>query len=315
MLIVYQQGTRVEISLVDGPQLVFAHSTRLPEGSGATHVQPLQAEINRSLVALSHAHPAVQSGDVYLIQDGSSDPDVEQALRQRFETRLKCLTPSEIASAIGVSAELALSAPVLGEFAAHEERRLPAIDLLNPRRPPVPRDVRKQRMIMAGAAAAVVLVGGYISVKWRISAREDTLAALKREQSTYAEAVKSGKPTLDMAASFDEWLRTRSNPLQVMADWNTLSPPTSRLFMQDLEYVPATRTTPAQLYGKGFAREREDFNDWYRTLIENGYGVKPDLVEQTGLNPDFPFQFSLAVDLPALAPQSAAAPQARARVN
>jgi Tfp pilus assembly protein PilN len=317
MLIVYQQGTRVEISLIDGAQLVFAHSTRLPDGRGASHVQPLQAEINRSLVALSHSHPAVATGDVYLIQDGGGDPDVEQALRQRFESRLKCLTPADIAGTMSVPPGLALTAPVLGEFAAHQGRRLSAIDLLNPRRPPVARDVRKQRRISAAAAAAAVLIGGYVSVKWRISSREKTLAALQQEQADYAAAVKNGKPTLDTAAAFDEWRRTRSNPLQVMADWNTLSPPTSRLFMQDLEYIPATKTTPAQLRGNGFAREREDFNDWYRTLIEKGYGVSPDLVEQTGLNPDFPFQFYLVVDLPQATEgeRPATSPQARASVN
>lgn len=313
MLIVYQQGTRVEISLVDGAQLVFAHSTRLPEGHGASHVQPLQAEINRSLVALSHSHPAVQSGDVYLIQDGSDDPDVEQALRQRFEARLKCLAPADIASVMQVPPGLALTAPVLGELAAHQQRRLSAIDLLNPRKPPVPRDVRKQRLIMAAAAAALVLIAGYTTVKWRIGARQETLAALQREQADLAKAVKDGQSTLKIAEAFDEWLRTRADPLQVMADWNARSPSTNRVFMRDLEFVPSTRNAPAQLRGNGFARERDDVVEWFVALEAGGYRVAPDLVERTGLNPDFPFQFYLVVDLPQPASEPAVPAQAQAR--
>jgi hypothetical protein len=315
MLIVYQQGTRVEISLVDGMQLVFAHSTRLPEGSGASHVQPLQAEINRSLVALSHSHPAVQSGDVYLIQDGSDDPDVEQALRQRFESRLKCLTPAEIADVMAVPAGMALTAPVLGEFAAHQERRLSAIDLLSPRRPPVPRDLRKQRLIMAAAVAAVVLIGGYVSVKWRIDSREETLASLKSEQAELANAVKQGQPTLKVAEAFDDWLQTRADPLQVMADWNALSPPTSQVFMKNLEYYPPNKTTGARLSGLGFARERLDVIEWFNTLSENGYGVTPDPVDPLNPNPDFPFQFLLDVKLPPPANETAAPPQAQANLK
>jgi hypothetical protein len=311
-LIVYQQGTRVEISLVDGLQLVFAHSTRLPPGSGASHVQPLLAEINRSLVALSHAHPAAQSADVFLVQDGSDDPDVDKALRQRFGERLRELSPAEMAAALGVPASLAVTAPVLGEFAAQRERKLAAIDLLNPRRPPVPRDVRKQRTIMAAAAAAALIVLGYGYLKWQLGARQTELDRLRAEQQTLEKEVKDGAGTLKVAQAFDEWHRTGIDPLAAMAEWNALSPSTNLVYMQTLSYVPPTKTSGPRLMGIGFSRDREAVLDWFQLMYEENYAVGDPKVGRTGTNPDYPFAFVLEVDLPMQTPAARdSAPPAR----
>ena len=158
----------------------------------------------------------------------------------------------------------------------------------------------------------LVLLAGYTSVKWQIGAREGRLAELRSEQADLAKAVKDGQPTLKVAEAFDGWLRTRADPLHVMADWNARSPSTDRVFMRDLEFVPAARSAPAKLLGNGFAREREDVVEWFVALEAAGYRVAPDLVERTGLNPDFPFQFYLVVDLPQPADEPAVPPRAQA---
>jgi hypothetical protein len=169
---------------------------------------------------------------------------------------------------------------------------------------------------MAAAVAAVVLVGGYASVKWKIATRKETLAGLNSEQADLTKAVKDGQPTLKNAEAFDEWLRTRAHPLQLMADWNALSPPTDRIFLSNLVYYPPAKAAGARLSGVGFAREREDVIEWFATLSDAGYGVKPDPVDLTRTNPDFPYQFLLEVELPPPPVEPAAVPpQAQVRLE
>jgi len=286
-MIVYQNESRVEISILDGGTLVFSHSTQLPDGIGTSHLKPLQSEIARSTVALSQLHPDVEIEHCYYV--GTFDSTVDEFLQNRFDKRFQRVNPKSN-SDHGAGLE-----PLLGAIPAAEDTSL-TIDFLHPRQKIEKPDRRKLYAILGvSALALVLLVGG--GLFWSAKADLEENIALKETRAAELEGqLKKGKPETDAHAAISEWNKSKMDPIAVWKEFQPLMPSTDRLYLSEFRLLPQDNETAVRITGIGFARERNDIDDFKTRLADNGYRVKPQTTKETSPDPDFPIRFEIDIE-------------------
>jgi hypothetical protein len=305
-LIVYQCHSRVELSIYfDQGRLIFSHAMQLPGGSDVGHVQPLKAEISRSLIALEQVHHSVQIERVLLIQEGRCDEHVLNVLNERFADRVQEISPSRDLSHLeGVSNldSAALSATTVGAVLASAGPRLPGIDFLNPRKVEVKRDERIRRWGLVAAGVALVLATTGFLYYRALSTRDQRIAELQGQQAELTKLTDSevAKAVFAEAGDIKEWQHGNVSPRATLTEFQELLNSTNRLLFTDLEFTSGTRGVAAHIKGNGLARDSRDIYDLERKLEEYGYRVHPNGPsgpDNRTTDPDYPYPFKLDIEL------------------
>lgn len=301
-LIVYQRRSRVELSIYfDQGRLIFSHAMQLPAGSDAGHVQPLKAELSRSLIALEQVHHGVQIERVMLIQEGGADEHVLNVLNERFADRVQQIVPSRDLSrldGIGDLDEAAVSAITLGAVFSSTAPQLPGIDFLNPRKVEPKRDERILRWGLIAAGVLLVLGMAGFFYNSALAKRDQKIAALEQREGQLEEEVESenARATFDTAEEMADWKLKQVSPRTTLARFQQALPSTNRLYFEDLHFSPGFGDVAARINGTGVARDRRDITELEQRLQEQGYRVKSTPPDDSG-QPDFPLSFVLDVEL------------------
>jgi hypothetical protein len=307
-LVIFQDQHRVELAILRQLGLLFSHQTRVSRQDERS-VRGTMAEINRSIITLGQSmHTSLEVARVCLIHDGDVDPALEQALSERFAGRLEVIDPAGDQAIdiqpTAVPAMLAGLAPAVGTLLGELGRTIPAVDFLNPRKPPKAVDPRKQRMIKwggIGAAALLLLGGGLWMYHGRLSGR---IAALKSQQQALDQTIKEGEPTVVTYDAINRWRLNSARPLPEIDRFNQLLPGTERMVMLDLHVAPGKNGGVAQITGSGIARSESDIRKLFDSLVEEGYLVTTPTTTPYKPDPDYPYRFLLdAIRMPEEAPE------------
>ena len=302
-LLISQRGNRVELSLVDSRTVVFSHGTRLFEGTGSTHVQPLQAELMRSVVSLGQLHPGVEIGQVTYVPDGEPDEAVLTLLEQRFPGQVTTLRGTRM---IAEAAQLLghPSASLVGAALSLGTPLVQRLDLVNPRRPAPKSDTLRQKLIYGGTAASLLLAL-LLAMWWRaVWARDAEIEFLTENVSTLATTLDKGKPLLAEAKAVDKWLTSVAPPIQSLATFQQTLPGTDRLYFTDLKLEPDPKAGRPRISGTAHARTRDDKESFEQGLRERGYDVQPKVANDNRKDPDYPVSFTLDIGMPAPPPKN-----------
>ena len=299
-LVVYQRGSRVELSIYfDQGHLIFSHGLRLPAGDSASHVQPLKAELSRSIVALGQVHEHVVIERVLVVQEDGGDAPIVQMLEESFPGRVDCITPEQTAQTAGERPDAPdeLSAAALGALLAENSSALPRIDFLRPRKPQPPRDERKRRLGFVAAAAIVLLgVGAWLYYS-ALAARDQQITDLQRRESDLQQRLERNEAVFESAEAMSTWERGDVPPLATLAGLQSLLKGTDRLYFDSIKFSPATRDAAAQIRGSGFARTRREIEELEQRLADHGYRVRSHTPTTSRRDPDYPYLFELDVDV------------------
>jgi hypothetical protein len=310
-LLIAQRGRRIELALVDQRTVVFSHSTQLIEGEGAMHVQPLQAELMRTMVSLGQLHPGVEIGQVVYLPEQEIDESVLALLEQRFSGKVSTLQGLRgVAAAAGligspsptlVGAGLSLGTP-------HVQR----IDLVNPRKPIPKPDTRRQKLIYGGAGVGLLLIL-LLTVWWQIIGSLDATIEDKNQLlSIRSKELDAGRPTLQAAKAIDGWVNASAPPVEAFDELQRVLPGTDRIYLSELKLTPDLKGGRPRIGGQAHARSGEDKEQFEQALRDRNYDVKPQVTTPNKRDPDYPFSFLLDVGLPApppKSPQQATAPK------
>ncbi len=332
-LVLLQKGENLELSLLEGGRLAFAHSIRLEATEGGPALQPLQAELNRALVAMSQAHPGTSVSRVFVVPGVQLAPAVNEALEKRFPGLVQRIDPRSAAQITSLSTEeqtLALKVgPAIGQLLAARRSTVPQIDFLNPRKRIDPPDTRKAKIrAIGGGLALLALLGIWMNMNAK-SDRETQLAALREEAATLNQEVNSasGKATQDAAQRLRRWHESNPRPLTTIEKLASLLPPTSDLILTDVYIKPArpapaggTATAVANIKALAWARTNEAVLELEQRLASGGYSiVTPSSAETNVRDPDYPYLYTLVADQlvppPAPPPRAPVPPAAQAAAN
>jgi Tfp pilus assembly PilM family ATPase len=261
-LVVARHGNRVEISVLRRSHLLFSHSSRLSDTATGQEAQAIVAEVSRALVALRGTAADVKIERAWTLVSAAEHEQLAESLHRRLLCEVKPLDPfawiERDASVADAVADRSLFAGPIGMLLARSDARVPAIDFLSPRRPPPKRDLRKQRLVAAGAGAAVLVLvlGGY--QWWRLADQDAQIQALTDEANTLNDKVKTAEPVAKAEALVAHWRANGEDWLEELVALNQRMPATDKVYLKSLALKPKLGTSEANIVLKGIARERKD---------------------------------------------------------
>ena len=295
-LIVAQSGDRVEISILDRRRLIATHAVWLPEGDTARHVSPLQMEINRCLISLGQSHPGVEVDQVYLVEDEEADVAVVKVLNERFGAKVHALDLGVFGTPIPPENRLSYAA-LIARGLAGESGMIPRVDLANPRQPAAKPDHTRRNLIAGVAAAALLLGGTWWNYSSQMASMHDELDVLNTKMTSQNEDVKNGKDDLAAANALTTWIEGDQDQLGVWDQFHQLLPGTDRLYFTELQSQPLSKAKLLKVIGTARARDTDDVNDLLQKLADAGWQVKPIQPSNSKKDPDYPWQFTLEAEL------------------
>lgn len=262
----------VGIEVVSDGALLFSRGTALkPSAEDATVTAPAVIEVVRSLHAYAGnaTHPPIAQ----VLVAGTTGTEGELATALASRLGVPCAVADPVA-AFGLpddsraAALGALGAAGLA-IAAVDPAGL-AVDFLAPKRPPVPRDLRRIR-ILAGLAAAVVLaVGVFVLRTVLVQKRTAVLNAALAELADAEKKVPTYRRLVQQTAVVDEWIKGRREWLDHVAYLTSVLPPCEEIYV-----------TSVTVGGQGGirlsvqARSGETLARIEKQLRTAGYDVKP----------------------------------------
>ncbi len=262
-LVVARHGNRIEISMLRRCHLLFSHSSRLSDTATGQEAQAIVAEVSRALVALRGAIADVKIERAWTLVSASEHEQLAESLHRRLLCEVRALDPfASVERDPRVADEIAdrsLFAGPIGMLLAKFDPRVPGLDFLSPRRPAVKRDVRKQRMIQAGAGALALtlLLAG---LHWqRLTNLESDIQALTEQEAELDDKIKVGAPAAAASAAVAKCLAEGEDWLEELAELTARMPSREKAYLRLLN---CDSKTGAQDYAKlqleGFARDHEE---------------------------------------------------------
>jgi len=291
-LVIYQQGGRVEFSIIDFGTLTFSHSTQLPEVVGVERLKPLKSDLVRCLVALNQARPDVELGRCFYVSN-PVDEDVLNLLEQRFPGAV-----TQVEASGGLPGRIPTGFESLyGASLSSRDDRL-RLDLLHPRRKKEVRDRRKFYYGTGAVVALLALILVYAVFYSKKSTLENSIQALRKEIDSKSEQLKKGKPKADAHQRLARWQEGDSDAIEL---WNQLRmhlTSTDRVYFTEIRVIPLAGEIQARYVGRGHARTRRDVDELNQMLSDFGFKVRPTTASPGSRDPDYPLLFELDVELP-----------------
>ena len=261
-------------------------------GTIAEHlVQAAVIEVVRSLHAYAglEANPPVSK--IVVTGATGAEAEVVARLSSRLSTPCTLLAPSERLQLPADAADAATgSTGAIGlAFGMVDAQRLP-FDFLNPKRPAVPRDMGRIR-ILAGAATATVLLIGVLGLRsWLVQRREKVLEAVNLELADAEKKRPTYRRMSQQAASVDEWVKGGRDWLAHYAYLTSILPSSEEVYLNSMAV-----SGQGQIQLGVQARSGETLARLDKQLRSAGYDVKP-----LAINPGadrFGYEFRSAVEL------------------
>lgn len=234
-------------------------------------VDTVTIQVVRSLHSYGGMEPHTPVAKLVVAGFTGHEEAVVGALQARLNTPCVLLDPAsalDLPRAAREHAAGSISAVGLA-LGANDPQGLP-FDFLNPKRPAVRRNLRRTRLMMAGAAAAAALLflGGV--QRFLINQREARLNALKTELSQAAGKRSIYRQMRLQAGSVQNWVQEKHNWLEHYAYLSAILPSSEDLYIGSLS-----------VSGQGIirlavqARSGEVLARLEKQLRAAGYSVKP----------------------------------------
>ena len=302
-LLVQCDANRLEVVLLGQRGPLSSHIVRPPlDEAGHPVVAKAAADVSRVLVP---AQPWLNDGRVdriWLLGDADGWPGLDKALSDRWGCSVERFNPHIASLLSGIDSsklpDPAQFAHAIGLALSHCDRLSPAFDLLHPHQPKPQRDPRKLQLAVGTAAALLVIALSAAAIQLTLSSLDNRIAETKKREGDLNLLLKAGQPTLDAAKTIEDWTIRDVNQLKLIADLDGLMQGTERLYVSDYNFGPASGDALAKLIAKGNAKERIDWEQLRRRLVDaKTYRVTPRVLTQSNRDPDYPNRFELDADL------------------
>jgi len=275
VLLVHITADETEISVLRNGALEFSRSAVVsvpaPGEHGGEAVEALVREVSRSL----QSYQAEQAGEISKILLAGG-------------TGIEALAADALADGIGVHCELLNPAVALGlaedspgtssflsalglAISRAEDEPLP-FDFLNPKRPPIRRDMKKRRMAMIAGAAALVVVGSMAFGWVKLGEKNARVASLRRDKSEKGKGSKRDRAIEKQRDGVEEWVGQHRDYLGHWAQLSCLFPECETTYVTSLKADSGAMTFTVR------ATDTEVMADLDRRLVEAAYDSKPSTI-------------------------------------
>jgi Type IV pilus assembly protein PilM len=268
----------IEVTFVRGTSVLFSHSGA--SWSTSAEIEPcVRAELAKARMAASESLGDHRLGRVVLIGNPEATSAVTDQLTARLDNAvLERIDPAEAFVSTQLPSEVPAAAMVnvAGAIAAQTDSTVPAIDLLNPRRAPEKRDLRRVKVLGGSLAAVVFFAAAFFWRSGRLTEAQDNLAAIQAEVRELTSAVKSGEDERERAAAVREWVARDINWLDQVDALRTLIGSTEYIYVRDLAFDVKSGQDLGTIRVDGYAKSRAEVENLGRRLTDAGYNVIVD---------------------------------------
>jgi len=301
------KSEEVGIEILEGSSLLFSRGLPMPpaaETDAEQWVRTATIEVVRSLHAFGGTAGRT-APEAAAILGGTGH---EEALSIALQTRLGFAVP-QVAPAHALGLERSDAAAVASGFssiglalgATHPSGL--AFDFLNPKRPPIQRDLRRLKTLAAVAAVAAVFVALLVIRTTLVRREAAVLDAARTELNDAKKKSPFYRKTLQQAATVEEWLAGDRDWTDLYAHLSAVLPPAEDLYLKSF-----TVTGQGSIRIGIQARSGEIIARLDQKLRAAGYDVRP--VAITPGSDRFGYDFAstvefvlpkkLRIDLPSL---------------
>jgi len=294
-LLVNVRPSRLDMSIVQAGHLLTAHSVPFSD----LNEQALLSETSRFVASV----PAF-GDDSHLSHVWLSGEENLSALSGPLVKRIGCGAASMIDpfSAVGVDLETDESPQSpsehvvpIGLLLVQAGLSKPTFDFLNPRKPPVKRDLRKLRLALAAAVVVLAVGLAYGTLQLQIGDLDQAVAAREAREEKLDGIIKQGQADVQSAAAISDWSKTNTNWLEQMLALDKALENERRVYLRDLHFERAPRDGGAIMRADLFARERRDVLAILQDLADANYEVTSHNIDRTDTDPRYPYETRIDV--------------------
>lgn len=275
--IVHVTSDETEIDvLVDG-SLAFSRSAavRVPP-AGQDNLSKLAAagavvrEVSLSLQSYHAAESGEEISRVLLAGGTGIEGLVAENLPAAVGVGCEMLKPS-VALGLGEdeSADTSAFIAALGLALDQTEAGDLPFDFLNPRRPPVQRDVRKIRIVAAAAGAAVILLAAVVAGGVWVHGKQAHVVALRKQRKDLEKEVRKVRALRKRVETGESWMSDRRIWLDHWAQLSGLFPGCTDVYITSLKSGSGVLDFAVRV------RDAEVVSELGGKLDDAGYGFKP----------------------------------------
>ena len=298
------RGAEVVFDVLHDRALVYSRVGTLPAtleapaGAAAndtTAIESTVLEVVRSLHSYENAEGHSHVARIFVAGATGAETKIAEALSQRFAVPAQVVEPgAALRDAEGEKAQLATALPAIGlALGALDPDGFP-FDFLNPKRPPVPRDLRRVRRLgLAAAALAALLSVAGLRSHW-LRQREAQRAEVQQQVSLATKNLGAYRLVRAQARALKDWETGGHNWLDHLALLSSLLPPSEELYLTSIATGGRNTLTLAAKVRRGEIVDRLS-----ATLRAAGYDVKPPAISPAGDRFGYPFQANLEITVPA----------------
>ena len=267
----------IELTFVRGTAVVFSHS-----GSSWTSPDGIERAIRSELTRarMSAAESLGEHRIDRLILIGT--PDVTSAVTDQIASRLdgaklERIDPltAFISGSLPDNAAATDLVTIAGAMAGGVQSTVEVVDLINPRKPPEKKDLRRVKILAATLAGLLVFAGGYIWRRGQIRSLTDAQTLMTAANVEIKEKLKAGEDELVQAAKVGAWVDRDIEWLDEIVKLQTLLPPTDRMFIDNFQFQTVQQNGTGTITLEGYAKSETDIANLARRLREAGYPVEP----------------------------------------
>ena len=300
-LVLARHAERVEITLMRLGRVLTTHSAQLHGDVDADTNREIVSEINRLRVSMHRTLPDASIGRVWVFGRDEETDSLRSTLTERLRCDVHALDPFDAikASVDPHPTETAMFAGPLGMLAAIEQRLVPTLDFLNPRKPVVKPDKRKRTAIMASAVSAVVLIGSITGFQLYLSGQDKEIKLRNGQVAEQYKLLKDGTPILAAAAVVRNWETGDVNVLDQLVQTNDVLPGTDRIYLKDLTIASAnTGKIRLTIQASGGAVDRKDVDALKARFHDAKYDVLPLPLGKRRSDRKYAYPFDVNAQIP-----------------
>lgn len=267
----------MELTFVRGSAVVFSHSGNSWSSTDAIE-RTVRSELTRARLSAAEILGEHRIGRILLVGTSDVTNAVTEQLSARFDqARIERIDPTEtLISApsldgLGISDLVPIAGAILGQM----KSSIQTVDLVNPRKTPPKKDLRRVK-VLGGVLAGVALLGGVYM--WREGKMKDLtkqLALVEVENTDYSDRIEIGEPQLDLHRRLGEWTARDHSWLDRLVALKGLMPSSDRMFVKRFELMSVARGDVGQVNVELFAKLEDDILQLDRKLTSEGFQLKP----------------------------------------
>ncbi|MFN9720945.1 MAG: pilus assembly protein PilM, partial [Planctomycetota bacterium] len=266
----------IELTFVRGTTVIFSHSGN-PWNTPDAIERTLRSELTRARLSAAEILGEHRIGRILLVGSPTVTGAISDQLSTRFDqAKIERIDPIQFFANSPSDTRVSCSEllPIAGAILSQVRSSIDSVDLVNPRKAPEKRDLRRVRML-AAVLGLILVFGGFSMWKSnRMKALELSLAMIETENSGVSEEVDAGEGTMVLYNQLKDW-SDRDHPwLDRLMDLKESLPNTDRIFVKKFSLQAVPRGDVGAVTVDLYARSEEDILKLERRLSAEGYKLK-----------------------------------------